>query len=364
MILLINLVLLILILRVSFEKKVMDFLLNGRWPGVITMQHILFWIAFSGVSSYIYFSFFSIGEAVLAMLFMLSINIPVYLLCFKKLVPEFYQQARYGEYVRYTASLFVISSLIRILIEPELFSAFRSGDGKYLFMVYFMQAIIILVPSMQSISKYKLIAERELSALNIRKKEADMELLKSKINPHFLFNTLNNIYSHSYATDGSSADLIKQLSLLMQYTTYEIEKKAIPVERELQMIAALSKLYQLKSNSALNLIMNFDSSELSGVVEIPPTIYLTLFENAVKYSAMGRDEHAQITATLLFRPSEVEFNVLNSISEKKIEDDAINYRGAGLKVLTMILHQEYGEKYEMKTEQNETTYFTKLIISI
>lgn len=364
MILLINLVFLILVLRLSFAKKVMDFLLNGRWPGVITMQHILFWMAFSGVCSYIYVSFFNLTEAALAMLFMLAINVPVYILCFKKLVPEFYQLARYGEYVRYTASLFVISCLIRILVEPELFGAFKFTDGKYLFMVYTMQAMIILVPSIQGISKYKLIAERKLAALTLRKKEADMELLKSKINPHFLFNTLNNIYSHSYATDGSSADLIKQLSLLMQYTTYEIEKKTIPIERELQMIAALGKLYQLKSNRKLNLAMNFEESELAGIVEIPPTIYLTLFENAVKYAALGRDEQAKVTSSLLFTPSTVEFNIENSISEKKITDDASTYRGAGLKVLEMILDQEYGEKYEMKTEQNDHYYVAKLTIEI
>ncbi|MCX2431131.1 sensor histidine kinase [Pedobacter sp. GR22-10] len=364
MILLINLVFLMLILRLSFDKKVMDFLLNGKWPGVITVQHLLFWMAFIGISSYIYVSFFNLAEAALAMLFMLSINIPVYLLCFKKLVPEFYQKARYGEYVRYTAALFVISSLMRILVEPELFRAFKSADSKYLFMVYLMQAVIILVPSVQGISKYKLIAERELSALSLRKKEADMELVKSKINPHFLFNTLNNIYSHSYATDGSSADLIKQLSLLMQYTTYEMEKKTIPIERELQMIAALSKLYQLKSNRKLNLVMNFESSELTAIVEIPPTIYLTLFENAVKYSAMGRDENAQITASLLFKEAEVEFNLFNTISEKKITDNASSYRGAGLKVLKMMLDREYGEKYEMKTDQNDTSYSSKLIIRI
>ena len=79
---------------------------------------------------------------------------------------------------------------------------------------------------------------------------------------------------------------------------------------------------------------------------------------------MGRDENAQITASLLFKKAEVEFNLFNTISEKKITDDASNYRGAGLKVLKMILDGEYGEKYEMKTEQNDNTYSSKLIIHI
>lgn len=364
MILLLNLVFLILILRLSFEKKVMNVLLNGKWPGVIYMQHILFWMGFIGVSGYIYFNLFNLQEALYRLLFMLVINIPLYLLCFKRLVPQYYQTKRYGEYVLYTAGIFVISCLTRMLLEPELFNNGIPVEGKYIFMIYLTQLIIILVPSMQGISKYKLIVEQELAELMIRKKEADLELVKSKINPHFLFNTLNNIYSYSYATDSISANLIKQLSLLMQYTTYEIEKKTIPIEREIQMINALATLYQLKSKSKLNMDLDFEANELFTMVEIPPTIYLTLFENAVKYSAIGQEEQAYIRLKLLLRDTVAEFSISNSIADKKTTDNSPAYRGAGLQVLKMILDSQYGENYTLESVQKGVDYSTVLTIRI
>lgn len=354
----------ILILRLSFEKKVMNVLLNGKWPGVIYMQHVLFWMGFTGVSGYIYLSLFNVPEALYRLLFMLAINIPLYLLCFKTLVPQYYQTKRYGEYVLYTAGVFVISSLIRILLEPELFDHGIAAEGKYIFMIYLTQLIIILVPSMQGISRYKLIVEQELAELVIRKKEADLELVKSKINPHFLFNTLNNIYSYTYATDSVSANLIKQLSLLMQYTSYEVEKKTIPIEREIQMITALATLYQLKSKSKLNVDLDFEANELFTVVEIPPTIYLTLFENAVKYAAMGQDEQAYIRLKLSLRDSVATFSISNSIADKKTTDHSPSYRGAGLQVLKMLLDNQYGENYNLDSVQKGVDYTTVLTIRI
>jgi two-component system LytT family sensor kinase len=358
--LLINLIFLILVLRLSFEKRVMHFLVNGRWPGLIIIQHILFWLIFISISGYVYYDLFGFQQATLRLVFMLGINIPVYLLCFRVLVPAYYQPKRYGEYVRYTAAIFVISSLLRILIEPELFKT--GADGRYLFVIYLMQTIIILVPSIQGISKYKLIAERELAALGIRKKEADLELLKSKINPHFLFNTLNNIYSHSYTKDESSANLIKQLSLLMQYTTYEISKSTIPVDRELQMITALSSLYQLKSNSGLNIILDFESDELFDIIEIPPTIYLTLFENAIKYAAMGQDKTAKIEASVKVTETNLQFCIENSISEKTIAIDNTSYRGVGIKVLENILENHYGSNYTLENRSEGKNYKSMLTI--
>ncbi|SHF40362.1 sensor histidine kinase [Pedobacter caeni] len=364
MILLLNLIFLILVLRLSFEKSVMNVLLNGKWPGVIYMQHILFWLGFIGVSGYVYLSLFNVQEALYRLLFMLAINIPLYLLCFKRLVPQYYQTKRYGEYVLYTAGIFVISSLIRILLEPELFNNGIEAEGKYIFMIYLTQIIIILVPSMQGISRYKLMVEQELAELVIRKKEADLELVKSKINPHFLFNTLNNIYSHSYATDSDSANLIKQLSLLMQYTTYEVEKKTIPIEREIQMITALATLYQLKSKSKLDMELDFEANELFSVMEIPPTIYLTLFENAVKYSVIGQDEDAYIRLKLSLDDSVASFSISNSISEEKVTEHSPSYRGAGLQVLKMMLDNQYGENYTLESVQKGVDYSTLLTIRI
>ena len=360
--LLINLIFLVIVLRLSFDKGVISFLANGKWPGLLIIQHLLFWVIFVAVSGYVYINIFGIEQAVWRLAMMLVINIPVYLLCFRVLVPDYYQKKNYGEYIRYTAAVFVISSLLRILLEPELFGT--EANGQYLFITYFMQLTVTLFPSLQGISKYKLLAERELAALRLSKREAELALLKSKINPHFLFNTLNNIYSHSYAHDDSSADLIKQLSLLMQYTTYEISKDAIPVSREIQMILALRRLYQLKSHKTLDISLDFPDDELFEVIEIPPTIYLTLFENAVKYSAMGSDKGAAITARLGRTENTLTFELENTISGTRPASDESSYREAGLKVVKDLLNIHYADRFTLFHEVTEKGYRAQLSINL
>ncbi|WP_442590494.1 sensor histidine kinase [Pedobacter sp. AW31-3R] len=364
MVLLFNLLFLVLILRLSFEKKMMTILLYKKWPGLITIQHLIFWLAFVLLNSYLYLQLFGLAQGIYRLLFMLAINIPLYHLCYSKLVPEYYQTKKYAEYIRYTAVVFVISCLLRILIEPEVFSGNPISLGTLLLLVYVTQTIIILIASLLGISKYKMIVENELARLEILKKEADLDLMKSKINPHFLFNTLNNIYSHSYATDISSANLIKQLSLLLQYTTYETGKKRIVVDKEIQMIAALSSLYQLKHNRELNLDFNYVAEDLYHLIEIPPTIYFTLFENAIKHSALGADQKAFIHAGLVLTGDRLIFTITNYRSALQQKDTVHNYNGVGLTVLKTIMNLEYPDNFELQVTESETEYSTVLTINI
>jgi len=390
---LLNIVFLVVILRLSFENKVTAILLNKRWPGLITMQQILFWLGFIAVNIYLYLHLFGTTQGMYRLLFMLVINIPLYYLCYSKLVPEYYETKKYAEYIRYTAIVFVISCLIRILIEPEikLPGAVLFQQEYFLLLVYLTQTAIIVVSSLSGISKYKLIVENELAKLEILKQQADLDLVKSKINPHFLLNTLNNIYSRSYSHDKVSADLIMQLSLLLQYTTYEIGKKRITIEKEIQMITALNSLYQLKYNKKLAIVFDYEADELLSEIEIPPTIYFTLFENALKYSAIGNDEHAFIHATFCLTDHNIDFSIRNNRSALQVKGTRANgtgipldhtdarnntpndtkqfvpdenYKGIGTAVLKQMMDIEYGAAYEFETTESPEEYFTRLTIKI
>jgi two-component system LytT family sensor kinase len=364
MVLLFNLIFLMLILRLSFEKKMMSIFLYKHWPGLITLQHLLFWLTFIAVNTYFYIHLFGFQQGLFRLIFMLFINIPLYHLCFSKLVPEYYQTKRYPEYIRYTAVAFVLSCLFRILIEPEIFQTNAIIQSSLLLLIYVTQTIIVLISSLLGISKYKLIVENELAKLEIRKREADLDLVKSKINPHFLLNTLNNIYSHSYVQGSSSANLIMQLSLLLQYTTYEVGRKRIPVEKEIQMINALSSLYQLKYNQQLNFIFNYKPNALLEFIEVPPTIYFTLVENALKYSSLGIDVNAFIVATLELTDKELSFKITNSKSSFAPREANEQYKGLGLSVLKSIIEHEYDSSYNLSHVDSEKEYTTTLTIDL
>lgn len=363
---LLNIVFLVVILRLSFENKVTAILLNKRWPGLITMQQVLFWVGFIAVNIYLYLQLFGTPQGIYRLIFMLVINFPLYYLCYSKLVPEYYETKKYAEYIRYTAIVFVISCLIRILIEPEIKipSSAKFKQEYFLLLVYLTQMAIIVVSSLSGISKYKLIVENELAKLEILKQQADLDLVKSKINPHFLLNTLNNIYSRSYSHDKVSADLIMQLSLLLQYTTYEIGKKRITIEKEIQMITALTSLYQLKYNKKLAIVFDYAPDDLLSEIEIPPTIYFTLFENALKYSAIGSDEMAFIHATFKLDEEKISFSIRNhraALAQKKTDE---NYKGIGTAVLKQMMDMEYPGAYEFETKESPSEYYTRLTIKI
>jgi len=366
MVMLLNIVFLVVILRLSFENKVTSILLNKRWPGLITMQQVLFWVGFIAANIYLYQQLFGLPQGIYRLLFMLAINIPLYYLCYSKLVPEYYETRKYPEYIRYTAIVFVVSCLIRILIEPEIklpgFAVFK--QEYFLLLVYLTQTAIIVVSSLLGISKYKLIVENELAKMEILKQQADLNLVKSKINPHFLLNTLNNIYSRSYSHDKVAADLIMQLSMLLQYTTYEISKNRITIEKEIQMIMALTSLYQLKYNKKLAIVFEYEQDELLSEIEIPPTIYFTLFENALKYSAIGTDEHAFIQATFKLNDNNIDFSIRNNLSAVKHKKTDENYKGIGTAVLKQIMDIAYPDAYQFETKETPATYYTRLTINI
>jgi len=363
---LLNIVFLVVILRLSFEGKVTAILLNKRWPGLITMQQVLFWTAFIAVNIYLYLQLFGTAQGLYRLLFMLAINIPLYYLCYSKLVPEYYETKKYAEYIRYTAIVFVVSCLIRILVEPEISlpvsTAFK--QEYFLLLVYLTQTAIIVVSSLSGISKYKLIVENEFAKLEILKQQADLDLVKSKINPHFLLNTLNNIYSRSYSHDKVSADLIMQLSLLLQYTTYEIGKKRITIDKEIQMITALTSLYQLKYNKKLAVVFDYEADELLSEIEIPPTIYFTLFENALKYSGIGNDELAFIHAAFKMNSKDITFSIRNNRSPVPQKSTGDNYKGIGTAVLKQMMDIEYPDAYEFEIKESPAEYYTRLTIKI
>jgi two-component system LytT family sensor kinase len=366
MVMFLNIIFLVIILRLSFEKRVTAYFFNRHWPELIVIQHTLFWIGFILVNIFLYCQLFGITYGLYRLLFMLLVNIPLYYVCYGKLVPAYYQTKKYPTYLRYTVVLFVVSCLIRILVEPELSDFSEQGITKesFLLLVYITQLAIILVASLMGISKYKLIAERELNKLAILKKEADLELIKSKINPHFLLNTLNNIYAQSYATDSVAANLIMQLSLLLQYTTYEIAKKRISIEKEIQLINALLSLYQLKYAQLLNIRFSYTKNEMMELIEIPPTIFFTLFENALKYAAMGVDEEACISAIFTLSAEEIKFSISNSISSQILTQTNPDYKGIGTNVLQEMMELEYPDAYQYVINQSSTTYQTILTIDL
>ncbi|MBB6270260.1 hypothetical protein HDF26_000687 [Pedobacter cryoconitis] len=363
MIMLINIIFLVLILRLSFEKRIIESVLKKDWPVLLLVQHVLFWVIFSFVNVYFYISFVGLPSSIYCILIALICNAFIYYISFNKLVPEFYITKNYAQYILYTILIFVIFSLTRILIEPEITTGPHGGieQGLLFIFIYTSHGICILVSGLLGISKHKFMIENDLILLESIKKETDMNLLKSKVNPHFLLNTLNNIYAIGDNINELQSQSVLNLSQLLQYTIYETDHKRISISKELQMIKALTGLYQLKHGNALNIQFDFIEEDWMDEVEIPPAVFLTLYENALKHSAIGNDPEAWIQVNIMLEGDKMRFIVQNSISGSDEINVHYEYKGIGLTLIRQLMNIEIGtDNYSLQTDAQGKVYQAEL----
>lgn len=366
MVLLINIIILLVAFRLLFEQKIIGSLMKKQWTNLIRFQHVLFFVIYTTflVISTLYFT--EMPFALYKILFTMAVNTVLYFVCYAYLVPAYYQTNKYPEYLLYALILFISTTLLRLLVEPEFSPESNEAQDHTLFLisVYSSQSIVILVASFLGISRHKFLIEYDYLDLEVKKNETDLNLMKSKINPHFLLNTLNNIYAGSYSQHGNTTEAILQLSQLLQYVIYETDKKTIAIHKEFEMMKALAGLYQLKYNNTLNIVFALKDSEVQEQVEVPPSVYFTLFENALKHSGIGADREAYIKVNFDKVDDTLIFRIENSVPDKVPFNNYNGYNGMGLTALKKILTMKYAENYQLFDELLNKTYFSTLKIKL
>jgi sensor histidine kinase YesM len=123
--------------------------------------------------------------------------------------------------------------------------------------------------------------QRKAEALKKDKIEAQLELLKSQVQPHFIFNTLNNLYSFSVQNNARTSEMIYRLSALLSYMLYDSKQHSIPLKKEIEYVNNYIELENIRYGERLDISMNiFDSTDN---FYITPLLLLPLVENAFKH---------------------------------------------------------------------------------
>lgn len=356
MFLIINFIIILLIIRILFSGKILDSLMKYRWKFLLRFQHIFFLFIFILMTYFTENYFLDSTQLVISIILNTIFNIGIYYLVYYYLVPRFYLSNKYPEFILYALICFLVSSLFRILWEPAVFQIDFSEKGDhtgFLYNVYISQGIIILVGSFLGITKDKFLIEQDVINLGEEKDQLYLDLLKSKLNPHFLLNTLNNIYANSFTHTEKTPDSILQLSRLLKYIIYDSGKEKIPVSQEFSSLKALAALYQLKYNNQLNIVLNIEDQEEFDIVEIPSAVLLTLFENALKHSAIGEDAYGFIKLFCQIEYSVLYFEIINSVGKDRTSPIESNYHGLGNEAIIHILEKFYPGQYEFYSGKEE-----------
>ncbi len=185
-----------------------------------------------------------------------------------------------------------------------------------------------------------------------------IDFLKSQISPHYLFNTLNNVYSLSMVSKNKTADALEKLNKTFEYLT-KIEKcSTVKLSEELDYIESFIELSKIRVANTDKIIVNLDKTSLHK--EIYPLLLIPFVENAFKHSNLNDEgNYIKISSTSL--PNGITFEVENSIpSQMKSKDSK---KGIGLKNLKERLSLLYNKnQYEISTQIKNNSFYAKLKI--
>ncbi len=185
--------------------------------------------------------------------------------------------------------------------------------------------------------------EQERSYLEIKNKEMQISLLKSQINPHFLFNTLNSISMLVGSNKVGARKVISQLSDVFRYALDSHEGAKVKLLSELNFIENYIKIQQVRFGDRLNYEVDADPKCMS--FEIPPMILQPLIENSIKYGIGPKDDGGTIWLIIKKTQSGVYFEITDDglgLNAKKVLDGKVKVAGVGLKNTEKRLRSIYG----------------------
>lgn len=192
------------------------------------------------------------------------------------------------------------------------------------------------------------------------KLKTDLKLLKAQINPHFLFNALNNIYSLSYTKSDKAPESILELSKMLRYVIEDGDNEFVFLKSEIDYIESYIAFQRMRSPHEINVAFNFDQLEVNQ--KISPLLFIPFIENSFKYSRI--EEHENAFIDIQFASSEkgkIEFSIKNSIPETA---KAKSGAGTGIKNVKQRLNLTYPAKHKLKISEQDNTYSVNLNIEI
>jgi two-component system LytT family sensor kinase len=184
--------------------------------------------------------------------------------------------------------------------------------------------------------------------------EAKLQYLDAQIKPHFLFNALNNVYSHVLIKSDKAPEMLLSLTSMLRYSIYQKPMEKVPVGEEAAQITRLIQLFSLKSDDQYDII--FTTEITGGVIE--PMILVPLAENCLKHCDFDLNAGAFVKIDLMTNRSGLHFHSENTYRKKKTQGDG----GVGLRNIEERLQLLYGERFKLEVSGDEKLFRVQLKI--
>lgn len=344
-------------------KGLPEILKNSK---VRVLTHIIFWIVVL-----IYYTFFFGHQQGFYMItfkfviLLMPVTIGTTYFFNYYLIPHYLLKNKIKRFILFSAYTLIFSFWITSLIFLPTITLIGPGPDtfdKSLIDLYFVIVGLYSVSLLAILIKLlKFWYEQQNSAIQLLKEktEAELAMLKGQINPHFLFNTLNNIYSLALKKSDLTADAIVKLSEMLDYLLYECNAEMVDVKKEIKLIQNYIYLQKIRYGERLDIQFN---AEDTSDQKIPPMIIMPFIENSFKHGAGNQSNKVWIKINLRGEGKNLEFQIQNSKSLQKKPDKKPVPGGIGLENVKKRLRLLYQNDYSLDIDDLSDTFNVKLSI--
>lgn len=349
------------VLEIQSKNKLFRFLTNRG------VYHSLFWLGFlimltmiEGIDKGF---FFTVSNNFINVFFF---GLIVYFNLFY-LIPNYLTKKRFLTYCALLILATIILTPLKVIILHFKFSAYPDYQSELRANQYGEFLVMFFMASSSTI--VKIISDwvrhlRERQELETQTMQSELRFLKSQINPHFLFNTLNNLYALTLKKSDEAPEIVIKLSEMMRYMLYECNEKRVLLSKEVNYIKNYLDLEMLRQGK--NVEINFKVNGTVSNQKIAPLMFIPFLENSFKHGLNNQISLGFVNIELTVENQQVHFFIENSKAEKLPLPGGGNRRSGGIGLVNVRRRLDllYPENYELQIDDNPKTYAVHLKIKL
>ena len=203
--------------------------------------------------------------------------------------------------------------------------------------------------------------QKEVVELKEQKKTTELDLLKNQLNPHFLFNTLNNLYALALKKSDKTPEVIAKLSEILDYILYQCKDSYVPINKEIELLENYIALEKVRYGSRVEVIFE---KHINRNVNIAPLILLTFIENAFKHGVSEELNKALIELSIETTDKEIVFKLKNTKPQFSSDNITTDKKSIGMQNTEKQLNLLYPNVYVLEVENAVTDYSLELKLKL
>jgi len=281
-------------------------------------------------------------------------------------LPRFLKRRKFGRYLLEFGVPFALLTFIRVHLQRYIVDGYTYTDSYFYSNVHIVQVtatslFIVIFVSMLRFAKDWFELEARKKEIENEKLTAELGFLKEQINPHFLFNTLNNLYYLAYTKSENTTEVIAKLSQMMRYMIYESNHPQVPMSKEIEYMQNYVSLERLRLNNQIPI--SFDISGDTTNAQISPLILITFLENAFKHGVDANNPSSWVKVSIRVNGNKCQYMVENS---KRVNGSVVNTEksGIGLRNVMRRLELSYPGNFEINVNDDAKRYKVELQLKL